>query len=54
MMALRIDSGSEAPCGAASMAFGAAVMCSVAHSNAELASNGKVPVSISYAITASE
>ena len=54
MIALRIDSGRAAPFGVASMAFGAAVMWSVAHSQAVFASNGSVPVSISYAITASE
>ena len=41
MIALRIDSGSAAPFGVASIAFGAAVMCSVAHSNAVFASNGQ-------------
>ena len=54
MIALRIDSGSAAPFGVASMAFGAAVMWRVAHSQAVFASNGSVAVSISYAITASE
>ena len=47
MIAPRIDSGSAAPLGVASMALGAAVMCRVAHSNADFASNGSTPVSIS-------
>ena len=47
MIAARIDSGSAAPFGIASIAFGAAVMWSVAHSIALVASNGSWPVSIS-------